>query len=156
MVKKYSESDDIIKVPRFNESSGFYTTSEKSKLMSKIRSKNTQIEVIFRKKLWEYGLRYRLHMKGLPGKPDIVMKKHKLVIFIDGEFWHGYNWEDRKTKIKTNRDYWIPKIERNMQRDVENNIKLKKLGFLVIRFWEHEVRKDLIGCVQIIIKHLSK
>ena len=73
----------------------------------------------------------------------IVINKNKVIVFVDGEFWHGYNWEVKKKKIKTNRKFWIPKIERNMQRDKENSIALKKLGFKVLRFWEHEIVKDL-------------
>jgi DNA mismatch endonuclease, patch repair protein len=144
-----------IKVPRFEEASGFYTTPARSVLMSKIKAKNTKPEVLFRKKLWESGLRYRKHNKKLPGNPDIVMKKYKLVIFIDGEFWHGYNWSDKKPKIKTNRDFWIPKIERNIERDFENNSKITALGFRVFRFWEHEIKRDSQKCLDIILGYLK-
>jgi len=128
-----SYEDNKIKVPRFNEASGFYTTKKRSGIMSKIKGKNTKPELIFRKALWQKGIRYRLK-SSLPGKPDISIKKHKLVIFIDGEFWHGYNWNERKQTIKNNRRFWIPKIERNMQRDAEVNQTLKDLGFTVFRF----------------------
>ena len=138
MSKKYSE--ERIKVPRFNEESGFYTTPERSKIMSKIRGKDTKPELAFRKALYAAGYRYRVDYKKLIGKPDIVLKKYKTVIFIDGEYWHGRNWEERKPKIKTNREFWVAKFERNIQRDKEVNAELKRLGYKVFRFWEKGVR----------------
>lgn len=144
-----------IKVPRFNEESGFYTTPQRSKIMSKIRGKNTKPELAFRKALWAAGYRYRIDYKKLIGKPDILLKKYKTAIFIDGEFWHGYNWQERKTKIKTNREFWIPKIERNMQRDHEVNLELKRLSYTVFRFWEKEVHKNLDDCLQKVLTHLK-
>ncbi len=116
--------------------------------MSKIRAKNTKPELAFRKALYAHNVRYRVHCKKLPGKPDISNLAKKFVVFIDGEFWHGHNWNEKKTKIKSNRGFWIPKIERNMQRDREVNERLKVMGFRVFRFWESELKKDLEGCVQ--------
>lgn len=145
-----------IKVPRFSEEQGFYTTKERSRLMSKIKGKNTKPEIAFRKVLWAAGVRYRTDVKTLPGKPDIANKSKKLAIFIDGEFWHGYNWGEKKEKIKSNRGFWIPKIERNMQRDQEINQTLKKMGFQVFRFWEHELKKDLVRCVTDVIQYLEQ
>ena len=140
-------SEEKIKVPRFNEESGFYTTKKRSKMMSKIRGKNTKPELLFRKALWAKGIRYRVDSKKLPGKPDISIQKYKLAIFIDGEFWHGYNWDERKPKIKKNRGFWIPKIERNMQRDREVNKQLADLGYTVFRFWSNEIKEDLNCCI---------
>lgn len=138
------------KVPRFNEANGFYTTAELSKLMSRIKSANTKPEIKLCKFLWGVGLRYRKNVKNLPGTPDIVISKYKLIIFIDGEFWHGYNWEDKKEKIKSNREYWIPKIERNIQRDLTINEYYSKSGWKVMRFWEREVKREfgvVISCI---------
>lgn len=143
--------DPKIKVPAFNEDSGFYTTKKRSKIMSKIKGKDTKPEIQFRKKLWEKGIRYRVNNKNLTGNPDVIIKKYKIVIFIDGIFWHGYKWEDRKPKIKSNREYWIPKIERNIQRDKENNKKLLDEGWQVVRFWEHEIKKDIETCIDRVI-----
>lgn len=154
MPKNYSE--ERIKVPRFNEESGFYTTPERSRIMSKIRGKNTKPELAFRKALYAKGYRYRIDYKKLIGKPDIILKKYKTVIFIDGEYWHGYNWEERKSKIKTNREFWIAKIERNMQRDGEVNAELKRLGYQVFRFWESEVKKKLDVCLNQVLNHLKE
>ncbi len=153
MPKKYSE--ERIKVPRFNEKSGFYTTPQRSKIMGKIRGKNTKPELAFRKALYAAGYKYRIDYKKLIGKPDIALKKYKTVIFIDGEYWHGYNWEERKSKIKTNREFWIAKIERNMQRDKEVNQELLALGYTVFRFWETDVKKELDNCLQKVILHLE-
>ena len=145
-----------IKVPRFEEAQGFYTTKQRSKIMSKIGGKNTKPELAFRKALYQAGVRYRVNVKDLPGKPDIANKSKKFVVFIDGEFWHGHNWEEKKHKIKTNRKFWIPKIERNMQRDQENNQKLRKMGYAVFRFWEREVKNELEGCVARVLRYLAK
>lgn len=154
MPKNYPK--ERIKVPRFNEESGFYTTPERSKIMGKIRGKNTKPELAFRKALWAAGYRYRIDYKKLIGKPDIVLKKYRTVIFIDGEFWHGHNWEERKLKIKTNTEFWIPKIERNMQRDHEVNEALEEMGYTVFRFWESEIKKELDRCLDKVIVSLKK
>jgi DNA mismatch endonuclease (patch repair protein) len=89
------------------------------------------------------------------GKPDIVLKKYRTTIFIDGEFWHGQYWEERKQKIKTNKEFWIPKIERNIQRDQEVNAALKDMGYTVFRFWEKEIKNELDSCLKIVIRHLE-
>lgn len=148
-------SEEKIKVPRFNEESGFYTTKKRSKIMSKIRGKNTKPEMLFRKALWAKGVRYRVDSRDLPGRPDVSIKKYKLAIFIDGEFWHGYDWDIRKKKLKSNREFWIPKIERNLQRDREVNLQLEDLGFTVFRFWESEIKKNLDTCINDVMVYLQ-
>tara|TARA_R110002049_G_scaffold37208_3_gene117559 strand:+ start:1474 stop:1944 length:471 start_codon:yes stop_codon:yes gene_type:complete len=150
-----SYEENKIKVPRFNEASGFYTTKKRSKIMSKIRGKNTKPELLFRKALWAEGVRFRVHSKKLPGKPDVSIQKYKLAIFIDGEFWHGYNWNERKIKLKSNRGFWIPKIERNMQRDREVNLELKNLGYTVFRFWEQDIKKELNKCINDVLVYIA-
>lgn len=115
--------------------------------MSKIRSKNTIPELALRKALWQKGIRYRLNVKTLPGKPDIVIGRKKIVIFVDGEFWHGYDWENKKLKINSNRDYWIPKIEKNIERDIKYNALLKSMGYTVLRFWAQEIKKNIQECL---------
>ncbi len=123
------------------------TPEQRHKNMVAIKSKDTGIEVMLRKELWRRGLRgYRKNYKKLPGKPDIVFTKQKVAIFCDSEFWHGYDWENRKAWIKTNREYWYPKIERNMQRDRDINELLQKNGWVVLRFWGKQIKKDLNGC----------
>lgn len=127
------------------------TKEQRRKNMQAIRSKDTSIEVQLRKSLWRLGIRYRKNYSGLPGKPDIVLTKYKIAIFCDSEFWHGYDWENSKYKIKSNQDYWIPKIERNIARDREINHQLEAEGWTVIRLWEKQIRKQLPICIQLII-----
>jgi DNA mismatch endonuclease (patch repair protein) len=115
--------------------------------MSRIKSSDTSIEVSLCKALWREGIRYRKNLKTLPGKPDIAITKHKIAVFCDGEFWHGKNWESKKDNIKENRDYWIPKIERNITRDNTNEKKLANMGWVVLRFWGNDIKKNLNGCV---------
>jgi DNA mismatch endonuclease (patch repair protein) len=123
------------------------TSEQRHKNMSHIKCSNTSIEIQLRKALWREGIRYRINLKSLPGKPDIAITKYRIAIFCDGEFWHGKNWETRKKSIKTNRDYWIPKIERNMARDNTNEKKLQSIGWTVLRFWGTEINKNLLSCV---------
>ncbi|OQD44192.1 very short patch repair endonuclease [Croceivirga radicis] len=144
-----------IKVPRFNEANGFYTTPERSRHMGKIKGKNTKPELAFRKALWHKGYRYRIDYKKLVGKPDIALKQYKTVIFIDGEFWHGKDWKTRKQKLKSNREFWIAKIERNIQRDLEVNSQLTQMGYTVFRFWQKEIQQNLAGCLHQITQHLE-
>ena len=98
-----------VAVAQFCEANGFYTTEKRSYNMSQIRSKGTKPEMLLKKALWGAGIRYKTPKKHLPGKPDISLKKSKLVIFVDGAFWHGYDWENRKHAIKSNREFWIAK-----------------------------------------------
>jgi DNA mismatch endonuclease (patch repair protein) len=144
-----------IKVPRFEESAGFYTTAQRSKNMSKIRAKNSQPELKLRKALWAKRIRFRIHPKNFPGKPDLIINKYRLAIFVDGDFWHGYKWDEKKSTLKTNPNFWIPKIERNMQRDRHVNEQLNANGYTVMRFWEHEVEESLATCVNQVLLYIE-
>lgn len=126
------------------------TPEQRRKNMQAIRSKNTTIEIKLRKALWSRGYRYRIHNTKLPGKPDIVFGSKKVVVFCDSEFWHGYDWENKKHKIKSNHDYWFKKIERNMERDRIINQQLEEKGWKVLRFWGYEINKELDRCVELI------
>ena len=128
---------------------------KRSKIMKAIKSKNTKEEVLLAKALWQQGFRYRKNNKSVFGSPDITFKQQKIAIFIDGEFFHGYNWEEKRGKIRSNREYWIPKIERNMQRDRQVNEKLISQGWIVIRFWSSFVKRNLEDCVKIIENELK-
>lgn len=123
------------------------TPEQRKKNMRAIRSKDTTIELALRKALWQRGIRYRKNYKGLIGKPDIVITKYRIAVFCDSDFWHGYDWENRKARIKSNQNYWIPKIERNMKRDREVTAALVEQGWIVLRFGEHTIRKELEECV---------
>lgn len=123
--------------------------------MRAIRSKDTSIEVMLRKELWERGYRYRKNCNDLPGKPDIVFVSKKVAIFCDSEFWHGFDWDNQKNRIGSNRDYWIPKIERNIERDDEVNQKLIEMGYVVIRFWGKEIKRDVKQCADLVEYNLK-
>lgn len=116
--------------------------------MKKIKSGGTKPERELKKSLRKYNIKYTSKISKLEEKPDIILKKKKVAIYIDGEFWHGYNWKDKKKKIKSNRDYWIPKIDRNIKRDRKNNRSLRKKGWKVLRFWQHQIQKDVDRCIQ--------
>jgi DNA mismatch endonuclease (patch repair protein) len=116
--------------------------------MSRVKSKNTSIEVSMRKALWHGGIRYRKNYPLLPGTPDIAITKYRIAVFCDGEFWHGKDWAVKKTKIHNNREYWIAKIERNMGRDNEVNRRLKSAGWTVLRFWGSDIKKNISGCIE--------
>ena len=127
-------------------------TATVSKNMSKIHSKDTSIELQLRKALWHKGYRYRKNYKALPGSPDIVLTKYKIAIFCDSEFFHGKDWEYLKLRLEKghNPDYWIKKIERNRNRDWENDKKLLFLGYTVIHFWGQDIKKHTDECLQVI------
>lgn len=128
------------------------TPEQRRRNMQAIRSKDTTIELRMRKALWERGIRYRKNYKKLIGKPDIAITKYRIAVFCDSDYWHGYDWENRNQRIKSNRDYWVPKIERNMERDREVTETLQNDGWLVLRFWEWQIRKHLEECVETILQ----
>ncbi len=123
------------------------TREQRSKNMQAVRSKGTNIENLLAKELWRRGFRYRKNNKTVFGKPDLTFKKYKIAIFVDGEFWHGKNWNEENDKINTNRDFWIKKISNNIKRDKEVNDYLLKNGWKVIRFWGRQIETDLVNCV---------
>lgn len=129
---------------------GRYTDEQTHRIMSAIHSKDTDIELRLRKALWHKGYRYRKNVKALPGKPDIVFTKYKLAIFCDAEFWHGKDWGTLKSKLLRgkNPEYWVPKIERNRERDTKAEQELRFMGWTVLRFWREEILKDLPQCIQ--------
>lgn len=133
-----------------------------SDIMRKVRSANTAPEVVYRKRLWAKGVRYVLHHKYLPGKPDLVLPAKRMAIFIDGDFWHGGQWRKRKLATleaqfaKTeSKKYWLKKIRTNMSRDAVVTAKLVGRGWKVMRIWETEISKDLEGCVSMTVNAMS-
>ena len=125
------------------------TTPNVSKRMGQVHLKGGKAETALAKALWHEGYRYRRNYKKLPGSPDIAITKYKVAIFVDGEFWHGQDWENRKAKLKSNREYWIEKIEENIARDKRNDELLRQMDWITLHFWEKEVNKDLVKCVSI-------
>ncbi|MBS6722973.1 MAG: very short patch repair endonuclease [Clostridiales bacterium] len=138
----------IGKEPRFHGS----VTPKSHKTMSRIRGKDTKIEIALRKALWNKGYRYRKNYKNLPGSPDIVLTKYRIAIFCDSEFFHGKDWEVLKPRLERgkNPEYWVKKIQRNMQRDIEKDQALQYLGWTVIHFWGKDILKNPEKCVHII------
>jgi DNA mismatch endonuclease (patch repair protein) len=108
------------------------------------KKSDTKHELVLRRQLWAQGLRYRKHVTGLPGRPDIVFRAARVIVFCDGDFWHGRNWEERKRKLEVghNAPYWLAKIERNMERDRARTALLESEGWTVLRFWETDVLRD--------------
>jgi len=121
-----------------------FSKQKRSEIMSRIYGKNTKLEIDFLKLLSGYlyprGYRYRKHYKGLIGKPDVVFIKQKVAIFIDGDFWHGYRFEKNRRRLP--KRYWLEKIKRNIERDKKINRELKRSGWRVLRFWEHQVKRS--------------
>lgn len=131
------------------------STPETRSRMSKVHLKKGKAETLLAKILWHKGYRYQLNNKKLPGSPDIAIQKYHVAVFVDGEFWHGENWETRKAKLKRNREYWIEKIEENMARDKRVDQQLRDMGWIPIRFWEKQVLKNTNDCVCKIIEMIG-
>ena len=129
-----------------------HTPEQRRKNMQAVKNKDSQIEQLLRKELWSRGIRYRKNVNRIYGKPDIVFIGKKVAVFCDSEFWHGYNWAERKKDFKSHQEFWIPKIERNMERDVEVTAKLESEGWTVLRFWGNEIKKNSAQCADIIEK----
>jgi len=127
----------------------------RSENMRRIKSKDTSIELLLRKELWKRGLRYRKNVKDVYGKPDIVFKSKKVAIFADSEFWHGKQMLEGKYIPKTNTEFWTNKLKRNVERDKKVNKKLLDEGWIVLRFWEQDIRKNVSECVDTIEKTLK-
>ena len=128
------------------------TAEQISYNMRQVKNKDSKIEVMLRKELWSRGLRYRKNVNSIYGKPDIAFIGKKVAVFCDSEFWHGYNWEVRKNDFKSHQEFWIPKIERNMERDKEVTAELERQGWTVLRFWGRDIKKNLQECADIIEK----
>lgn len=131
------------------------------KIMSAIRSKDTKPEMALRRALWQRGMRYRVNVKELPGKPDIVFSKVRIAIFCDGDYWHGHNWALRgiaslDEELAGYSEYWQTKIRRNIERDRENTAKLENDGWLVLRFWESEIKKNPEKIVEEIVLYYNQ
>lgn len=126
------------------------TPEQRHKAMKANRGKDTKIEVLLRKALWHKGIRYRKNYRIFNCSPDIVVTKHKIAIFCDGDFWHGKDYDEHR--IDTNAKYWNEKIKRNIERDLENTLMLRDNGWTVLRFWEKDIRNKLDECVAEVLK----
>ena len=129
------------------------TPEQRHKNMTHIKSTNTKIEKDITNALWNLGYRFRKNVKGLPGKPDIAIKKHKVVIFLDSCFWH--KCPEHFKKPKSNLEYWEPNIKRNVERDAEINRYYQNKNWHILRIWEHEVKKDFDNTLAKISKFID-
>jgi DNA mismatch endonuclease Vsr len=120
-----------------------HTPEQRKRNMQAVKNKDSKIEVSLRLELYRRGYRYRKNYSGVFGHPDMVFTREKIAVFCDSEFWHGFDWERRKCDIKSRRDFWIPKIERNMARDNEVTAVLAAQGYVVMRFWGNRIKKHL-------------
>jgi DNA mismatch endonuclease (patch repair protein) len=136
------------KVPRYTNFTPASATA--SRIKQRNRSRDTKAEVLLRKELWRRGLRYRLHASDLPGKPDIVFRSLRVVVFCDGDFWHGRHWRERRAKLSrgANAAYWTAKIEANANRDRQNTQALRRSGWSVIRLWETDILRDVMRAAE--------
>lgn len=127
------------------------------KNMSRVRNSDTALEKLLCGELVRHGVTtFTRNNKTIFGKPDIVFFARKIAIFCDGDFWHGYNWKQSQNEIKSNRDFWIPKIERNINRDKEVNTALEADGWKVLRFWGEEIKKNVKACADLIVEVLKE
>lgn len=132
-----------------------FTKKQRSQNMAKIKSTNTKAERALRLALWRRGIRYRKNWRKLPGSPDIAITKYKIAVFVDGDFWHARGHEQNPgAQVATNKDFWQKKLARNVERDKEVNDQLTQAGWLVLRFWESDIKKDIDGVIAEIMQYL--
>ena len=132
-----------------------HSKTQRSHNMASIKSKNTKPERLLRLALWHRGIRYRKNWRKLPGTPDIAITKYKIAIFVDGDFWHARGHEHAPgEQVGTNKEFWQKKLARNVERDKEVNDQLTQKGWLVLRFWETDIKKDLNSILDEIMKYL--
>lgn len=124
------------------------TAAQRSYCMSRIRGKNTRLEIRVRAELYRLGLRYRVHVRKLPGRPDIVFARSKVVVFVDGDFWHGYKFPLWKGKMAP---FWQKKIGETRRRDLKNHRRLRTRGWRVIRVWQHQLERDFGRAIEKIV-----
>lgn len=116
------------------------TKEQRKRNMQNIHSRNTSIELALRKALWHRGVRFRVNRSDIAGKPDISIKKYRLAVFCDGDFWHGRNFS--ADTVDTNKAFWIDKIRTNQERDLRQTIQLRDEGWTVLRFWGSDIKKN--------------
>jgi DNA mismatch endonuclease, patch repair protein len=117
----------------------------RSYCMSRVRSRDTNLEVLLRSALHRSGLRFRTHVRTLPGRPDIVLSSARVAIFVDGDFWHGFRFPAWESSLAP---FWRQKIQRNRHRDQRNFRRLRRQGWIVVRIWQHQIESDLPRCVE--------
>lgn len=131
------------------------TPEQRRRCMQANKSRDTKPERIFARLLWSAGVRYRKQTRAIPGRPDFSIKRYKLVIFVDGDFWHGRDFDPDHNRFHRNRDFWIAKIQRNIARDKRVTAQLEARGWKVLRFWETDIKKNPGVCLRAVLDHLS-
>src|SRR5262245_26457349 len=129
------------------------TPEQRSRAMSQVKLKDGSLEIMIRSELHRRGYRFRKHVRSLPGSPDVVFPREKIAIFIEGDFWHGYELSKWEHKLS---DFWKEKIHTNIKRDQKNFRKLRKMGWRVVRIWQHQIKRDLQSCVLRIVKAIER
>lgn len=130
---------------------------QRHKNMSHIRAKDTTPEILLRKALWHCGLRYRKNYRQLPGSPDIAITRYRIAVFVDGDFWHAKGHREHPgEQIATNKEFWQKKLKRNIERDKEVNDELTDMDWVVLRFWESDIKKDLKKCVKTVCEYCGR
>lgn len=127
------------------------TPQQRSYCMSRIKGKDTGLEVRVRSALHRRGFRFRKHLKSLPGKPDVVFTKARVAVFVDGDFWHGYEFQTWQHKVS---EFWKTKISKTRERDAKTDQRLRGMGWTVVRIWEHDLKQDFEGSVGEIVSLL--
>ena len=130
------------------------TPQQRHNCMSHIRGKSTKPELLARQWLWSHGYRYRLNVKSIPGKPDIVLRKYRTAIFVNGCFWHGHEGCNKYTLPKSNTDFWIEKVRYNRERDHKQYMALHDAGWRVIVIWECQLKKTSIEATMHNVEHM--
>jgi DNA mismatch endonuclease (patch repair protein) len=140
-----------MKVPRFT---GSASSERASRVKQRTPGRDTIPEVLLRRALWACGLRYRKDLRSLSGRPDIVFTRARVVVFCDGDFWHGKDWPTRKRKLLrgSNGTYWIAKIESNIRRDRRTTLTLRAEGWVVLRFWESAIKSDVALIAALVVR----
>ncbi len=131
------------------------TPEQRLRCMRANKSRDTKPERAFARLLWSAGVRYRKQSRTIPGRPDFSIKRYKLAIFIDGDFWHGRDFDPDHNRFHRNRDFWIAKIQRNIERDRRVTATLESRGWKVLRFWESELKKNPGVCLRAVLDHLA-
>jgi DNA mismatch endonuclease (patch repair protein) len=128
-----------------------------SESLARNKSTDTKCERLLRSALWRMGFRFRKNVRDLPGRPDIVFRGQRIVVFCDGDFWHGRNWIQRRRKLVNgaNSSYWIAKIRSNIERDKRHDASLRKLGWTVVRLWEKDILADVHGAASFVARKLG-
>ena len=145
----------VAPAPRFE---GYAPSSTRASMTARaIGRTETRAEIELRRALWKRGLRYRKNVATLPGRPDIVFPRARLVVFVDGDFWHGRDWEARLAKLKrgSNAPYWVAKIGANIERDRRKTEALRAMGYEVVRVWETDVLRDPAAAAGVIAGHVA-